>query len=127
MTMADISAIAESIKGLTLMEAADLVKQLEEDLGVSAAAAVGVVQAGGAGGPAEEAEEQTEFDVILTGAGANKIKTIKAVREITGLGLKEAKDLVDSAPKAVREAVTKQEADEVKDKLAAAGAEVEIK
>jgi len=127
MTMADISAIAESIKGLTLMEAADLVKQLEEDLGVSAAAAVAVAAVGGAGGPAEEAEEQTEFDVILTGAGANKIKTIKAVREITGLGLKEAKDLVDSAPKAVKEAVTKQEADEVKGKLAAAGAEVEIK
>ena len=125
--MADISAIAESIKGLTLMEAADLVKQLEEDLGVSAAAAVAVAAVGGAGGPAEEAEEQTEFDVILTGAGANKIKTIKAVREITGLGLKEAKDLVDSAPKAVKEAVTKQEADEVKGKLAAAGAEVEIK
>ena len=125
--MADISAIAESIKGLTLMEAADLVKQLEEDLGVSAAAAVGVVQGGGAGGPAEEVEEQTEFDVILTGAGANKIKTIKAVREITGLGLKEAKDLVDSAPKAVKEAVTKQEADEIKGKLAEAGAEVEVK
>ena len=125
--MADISAIAESIKGLTLMEAADLVKQLEEDLGVSAAAAVGVVQGGGAGGPAEEVEEQTEFDVILTGPGANKIKTIKAVREITGLGLKEAKDLVDSAPKAVKEAVTKQEADEIKGKLAEAGAEVEVK
>lgn len=125
--MADISAIAESIKGLTLMEAADLVKQLEADLGVSAAAAVGVVQGGGAGGPAEEVEEQTEFDVILTGPGANKIKTIKAVREITGLGLKEAKDLVDSAPKAVKEAVTKQEADEIKGKLAEAGAEVEVK
>ncbi len=125
--MADISAIAESIKGLSLMEAADLVKQLEEDLGVSAAAAVAVAPGAGAGGPAEAAEEQTEFDVILTGPGANKIKTIKAVREITGLGLKEAKDLVDSAPKAVKEAATKEEADEVKTKLADAGAEVEIK
>ncbi len=125
--MADISAIAESIKGLSLMEAADLVKQLEEDLGVSAAAAVAVAPGAGAGGPAEAAEEQTEFDVILTGPGANKIKTIKAVREITGLGLKEAKNLVDSAPKAVKEAATKEEAEEVKTKLADAGAEVEIK
>lgn len=125
--MADISAIAESIKGLTLMEAADLVKQLEEDLGVSAAAAVVAAPGAAAGGPAEEAAEQTEFDVVLTGAGANKIKTIKAVREITGLGLKEAKDFVDSAPKAVKEAVSKEEAEEVKEKLAAVGAEAEVK
>ena len=124
--MADISAIAESIKGLTLMEAAGLVKQLEEDLGVSAAAAA-VAVAPGAGGPAVEEVEQTEFDVILTGAGANKIRTIKAVREITGLGLKEAKDLVDSAPKAVKEGATKEEAEEVRTKLADAGAEVEVK
>ncbi len=125
--MADISVIAESIKGLTLMEAADLVKKLEEDLGVSAAAAVAAVPGVADGGSAEAAAEQTEFAVVLTGHGANKIKTIKAIREITGLGLKEAKDFVDSAPKPVKEGVTKEEAEEIKDKLAAVGAEVEIK
>ena len=125
--MADISAIAESIKGLTLMEAADLVKKLEEDLGVSAAAAAVAAAPAAAGGGAEEAAEQTEFAVVLTGFGANKIKTIKAVREVTGLGLKEAKDFVDSAPKAIKEGVTKEEAEEIRAKLADAGAEVEVK
>lgn len=125
--MADVSAIAESIKGLTLMEAADLVKKLEEDLGVSAAAAAVAAAPAAAAGAAEEAAEQTEFSVVLTGFGANKIKTIKAVREVTGLGLKEAKDFVDSAPKAVKEGVNKEEAEEIREKLAAAGAEVEVK
>lgn len=125
--MADVNAIAESIKGLTLMEAADLVKKLEEDMGVSAAAAAVAAAPAAAAGAAEEAAEQTEFSVVLTGFGANKIKTIKAVREVTGLGLKEAKDFVDSAPKAVKEGVNKEEAEEIREKLAAAGAEVEVK
>lgn len=124
--MADIGAIAESIKGLTLMEAADLVKKLEEELGVSAAAAV-VAAPAAAGGPEEAVEEQTEFTVELKGAGAQKIKVIKAVREITGLGLKEAKDLVDAAPKAVKESVPKEEAEQIRAKLADVGAEVEVK
>ncbi len=125
--MADIGAIAESIKGLTLMEAAELVKKLEDELGVSAAAAVAAVPAAAAGGAEEAAEEQTEFTVVLTGPGPQKIKAIKAVREITGLGLKEAKDLVDSAPKAVKENVPKEEAEQVRAKLADVGAEVEVK
>lgn len=125
--MADVSAIAESIKGLTLMEAADLVKKLEEDLGVSAAAAAVAAAPAAAAGAAEQAAEQTEFSVVLTAFGANKIKTIKAVREVTGLGLKEAKDFVDSAPKAVKEGVNKEEAEEIRAKLADAGAEVEVK
>lgn len=124
--MADIGAIAESIKGLTLMEAADLVKKLEEELGVSAAAAVAAAPAA-AGGAEEAVEEQTEFTVELKGAGAQKIKVIKAVREITGLGLKEAKDLVDAAPKAVKESVPKDEAEQIRAKLADVGAEVEVK
>jgi len=124
--MADIAAIAESIKGLTLMEAADLVKKLEEELGVSAAAAV-VAAPAAAGGAEEAVEEQTEFTVELKGAGAQKIKVIKAVREITGLGLKEAKDLVDAAPKAVKESVPKEEAEQIRAKLADVGAEVEVK
>ncbi len=124
--MADIGAIAESIKGLTLMEAADLVKKLEEELGVSAAAAV-VAAPAAAGGAEEAVEEQTEFTVELKGAGAQKIKVIKAVREITGLGLKEAKDLVDAAPKAVKESVPKEEAEQIRAKLADVGAEVEVK
>lgn len=124
--MADIGAIAESIKGLTLMEAADLVKKLEEELGVSAAAAVAAAPAA-AGGAEEAVEEQTEFTVELKGAGAQKIKVIKAVREITGLGLKEAKDLVDAAPKAVKESVPKEEAEQIRAKLADVGAEVEVK
>ena len=125
--MADIGAIAESIKGLTLMEAADLVKKLEEELGVSAAAAVAAVPVATGSATEEAAEEQTEFAVVLTGAGSQKIKVIKAVREITGLGLKEAKDLVDSAPKPVKENVPKEEAEQVRAKLADVGAEVEVK
>lgn len=117
--------IVETLKGMTLMEVADLVKELEDTFGVSAAAPVAVVAAPGAA--AEAAEEKTEFDVMLTDVGANKINVIKEVRAITTLGLKEAKDLVESAPKAVKEGVTKEEADEVKKKLEAAGAKVEIK
>ncbi len=125
--MADIGAITESIKGLTLMEAAELVKKLEEELGVSAAAAVVAPQAGASDGSAEEVAEQTEFTVMLTGIGSQKIKVIKAVREITGLGLKEAKDLVDSTPTAVKENIPKEEADQIGAKLADVGAEFEVK
>lgn len=125
--MADIGAIAESIKGLTLMEAADLVKKLEDELGVSAATAVAAAPVAAAGDAAEAAAEQTEFTVELKAAGAQKIKVIKAVREISGLGLKEAKDLVDSAPKPVKEGVSKEEAEELRAKLADVGAEVEVK
>ncbi|MYB50640.1 MAG: 50S ribosomal protein L7/L12 [Acidobacteriia bacterium] len=125
--MADIGAITESIKGLTLMEAAELVKKLEEELGVSAAAAVVASPAAAADGGAEEAAVQTEFTVMLTGIGSQKIKVIKAVREITGLGLKEAKDLVDSTPAAVKENVPKEEADQIGAKLADVGAEFEVK
>ena len=124
--MADIGAIAESIKGLTLMEAADLVKKLEEELGVSAAAAVAAVPAGAGAAAEEEAEEQTEFTVVLKSFGKAKIKVIKAVREITSLGLKEAKDLVDAAPKPVRENIPKEEAEQIRDKLQDVGAEVEV-
>ncbi len=124
--MADIAAIAESIKGLTLMEAADLVKKLEDELGVSAAGAVAAIPAGGAAGAEDEPEEQTEFTVMLKSFGKAKIKVIKEVRAITGLGLKEAKDLVDQAPKPVKEAVPKDEAEQVRDRLAGVGAEVEI-
>ena len=123
--MADINAIIEAIKGLTILELNDLVKAVEEEFGVSAAAPVGVAVAGGAAAPA--AEEKTEFDVILTGAGANKLAVIKVVREITGLGLKDAKDLVESAPKAIKEGVSKETAEEIKSKLEAAGAVVELK
>ena len=123
--MADLEAIASNLSELTVMEAADLVKVLEEKWGVSAAAPVAVAAAGT---PAAEAEEEkTEFDVILTAVGDKKINVIKAVREVTSLGLKEAKDLVDSAPKAIKEAVTKAEAEEVKKKFEEAGAQVEIK
>jgi large subunit ribosomal protein L7/L12 len=125
--MADIGAITESIKGLTLMEAAELVKKLEEELGVSAAAAVVAAPTGSSDGNAEEAAEQTEFTVMLTGIGSQKIKVIKAVREITGLGLKEAKDLVDSTPTAVKENIPKEEADQIGAKLADVGAEFEVK
>ena len=125
--MADLEKIAEDLSALTVLEAAELSKLLEEKWGVSAAAApVAVAVAGGdAGGAA--AEEKTEFDVVLTTAGASKINVIKEVRAITGLGLKEAKDLVESAPKAVKEAVSKDEAEEIKKKLEEAGATVEIK
>ena len=127
--MADINAIAEQIQGLTLLEAAELVKVLEAKLGVSAAAAAPMmVTAGGGAAPAAEAtEEKTEFTVILTATGASKINVIKVVREVTSLGLKEAKDLVDGAPKPIKENVSKQEAEELKKKFTEAGATVEIK
>jgi large subunit ribosomal protein L7/L12 len=126
--MADINAIAEQIQGLTLLEASQLVKLLEEKLGVSAAAAtVAAAPAGGGAAAAPAAEEKTEFTVILTAAGANKINVIKVVREITSLGLKEAKDLVDGAPKPVKEGITKDEAEAMKKKFVDAGASVEVK
>ena len=127
--MADINAIAEQIQGLSLLEAAQLVKVLEEKLGVSAAAAsVAVAPAGGGGAAAAPAaEEKTEFNVILVSPGSNKINVIKAVREVTSLGLKEAKDLVDGAPKTVKEGVSKEEAETIKKKFADAGATVEVK
>ena len=130
--MADINAIAEQIQGLTLLEASQLVKLLEEKLGVSAAAASVAVAAPGAGGgagaaAAPAAEEKTEFTVILTAAGANKINVIKAVREVTSLGLKEAKDLVDGAPKPIKEGINKDEAEAIKKKFTDAGATVEVK
>ncbi len=127
--MADLQKIAEEIQGLTLLEAAELVKVLETKLGVSAAAAAPVMVAagGGAAQAAEAAEEKTEFTVLLTSAGASKINVIKAVREVTSLGLKEAKDLVDSAPKPIKENVSKQEAEDLKKKFTDAGATVEIK
>jgi large subunit ribosomal protein L7/L12 len=125
--MADINVIADQIQGLTLLEASSLVKMLEEKLGVSAAAAAVAVAAPAGGGGAAAAEEKTEFTVVLKSAGANKINVIKAVREITSLGLKEAKDLVDGAPKTVKEGVTKDEAEAMKKKFTEAGAEVEIK
>ena len=120
-----ITAIIEELKGLTVLELSELVHAVEDEFGVSAAAAVAV--AGPADGGAAAAAEQTEFDVVLKGAGGNKIAVIKVVREITGLGLKEAKALVDGAPKALKEAVSKEEADEIKSKVEAAGAEVEVK
>ena len=121
-----ITNILEEIKTLTILELADLVKAVEEEFGVSAAAPVGVVAvAGAAAAPA--AEEKTEFDVILTGFGDKKLNVIKAVREITGLGLKEAKDMVEGCPKAVKEGVSKEDAEKVKTELEAAGATVEIK
>jgi large subunit ribosomal protein L7/L12 len=126
--MADINAIAEQIQGLTLLEASQLVKLLEEKLGVSAAAAAPVAAAGGAAAAAAPAvEEKTEFTVVLTGAGPNKINVIKAVREVTSLGLKEAKDLVDGAPKPVKEGVSKDEAATIAKKFTDAGATVEVK
>ncbi len=127
--MADLQQLEDQIVGLSLLDAAQLVKKLEERLGVSAAAAAPVMMAGGAGGAAAAApaEEKTEFTVILTGAGANKINVIKAVREVTSLGLKEAKDLVDGAPKPIKENVSKEEAETIKKKFTEAGATVEIK
>src|SRR3954464_2297658 len=125
--MADINGIAEQIQGLTLLEASQLVKMLEEKLGVSAAAAsVAAAPAGGAAAAAP-VEEKTEFTVVLTAAGANKINVIKAVREVTSLGLKEAKDLVDGAPKPIKEGVNKDEAEAIKKKFTDAGATVEVK
>ena len=127
--MADINAIAEQIQGLTLLEASQLVKLLEEKLGVSAAAAAPVMVAGGGGAAAAApaAEEKTEFTVVLVAAGANKINVIKAVREVTSLGLKEAKDLVEGAPQNVVEGVSKEAAADAKAKLEAEGATVEVK
>ena len=126
--MADINAIADQIQGLTLLEASQLVKMLEEKLGVSAAAAAPVAAAAGCGAAAAPVvEEKTEFNVILTAAGANKINVIKAVREVTSLGLKEAKDLVDGAPKAIKEGVSKEEAATIAKKFTDAGATVEVK
>lgn len=124
--MADLAKLVDELSALTVMEAADLSKMLEEKWGVSAAAAVAVA-AGGAAAGAAAAEEKDEFDVILAEAGANKINVIKEVRAITGLGLKEAKDLVDGAPKTVKEGVAKAEAEEMKKKLEEAGAKVELK
>ena len=126
--MADINAIAEQIQGLTLLEAANLVKMLEEKLGVSAAAAsVAAAPAAGAAAAAPVVEEKTEFNVVLTAVGANKINVIKVVREVTSLGLKEAKDLVDGAPKAVKEGVSKDEAATISKKFVDVGATVEVK
>jgi large subunit ribosomal protein L7/L12 len=125
-----VETILEEIKGLTLLEASDLVKKMEEAFGVSAAAAAPVMMAGGAAGggaAAGPAEEKTEFSVVLTEVGANKINVIKAVREVTSLGLKEAKDLVDGAPKTVKEGVNKDEAATIKKKFEDAGAKVDIK
>ncbi len=128
--MADLQALEEQIVGLSLLDAAQLVKRLEEKLGVSAAAAAPVVMAGGGAGAAAGAapvEEKTEFTVVLKEVGANKINVIKAVREVTSLGLKEAKDLVDGAPKPVKEGVSKEEAENIKKKFTEAGATVEVK
>jgi large subunit ribosomal protein L7/L12 len=128
--MADLQQLEDQIVGLSLLDAAQLVKRLEEKLGVSAAAAAPVVVAGGgagAGAAAAPAEEKTEFTVVLKEVGANKINVIKAVREVTSLGLKEAKDLVDGAPKTVKEGVSKEEAENIKKKFTEAGATVEVK
>ena len=125
--MADLAKIADELSNLTVMEAAELSKILEEKWGVSAAAPVAVAAAGGAAGGDAPAEEKDEFDVVLTEAGAQKINVIKEVRGITGLGLKEAKDLVEGAPKPVKEGAPKAEAEEIKAKLEAAGAKVELK
>jgi large subunit ribosomal protein L7/L12 len=128
--MADLQQLEESIVGLSLLDAAQLVKKLEERLGVSAAAAAPVMMAAGAGaaaGAAPAAEAQTEFTVVLKDVGAKKIEVIKAVREVTSLGLKEAKDLVDGAPKTIKEGVSKEDAENIKKKFADAGATVEVK
>ena len=127
--MADVNAILDQIKSLTLLEAAQLVKGIEEAFGVSAAAAAvaAAPAAGGGAAAAPAAEEKTEFTVVLTAAGANKINVIKAVREVTNLGLKEAKDLVDGAPKTIKEGVNKEEAETIRKKFADAGASVEVK
>jgi len=119
--------LMEEIKTLTVLELADLVKALEEEFGVSAAAPVAAAAGPAAAAAAPEVEEKTEFDVIITGAGEKKLDVIKVVRELTSLGLKEAKDLVESAPKAIKEGATKDEANEIKTKLEAAGASVELK
>jgi large subunit ribosomal protein L7/L12 len=125
--MSKVETILEEIKGLTLLEASDLVKKLEDAFGVSAAAATVVAGGGGAAAAAAPAEEKTEFTVVLTDVGGNKINVIKAVREVTSLGLKEAKDLVDGAPKTVKEGVSKDEAAAIKKKFEEAGAKVDVK
>lgn len=125
--MADLSKIVEDLSSLTVLEAAELAKMLEEKWGVSAAAAVAVAAAPGAGGGGAAAEEKTEFTVVLASAGDKKIEVIKEVRALTGLGLKEAKDLVEGAPQNVKENVSKQEAEEIKKKLEEAGASVQVK
>ena len=125
--MADLQKIADDLSSLTVLEAAELTKILEEKWGVSAAAPVAVAAAGGGAGDAAAAEEKTEFDVVLTGAGDKKINVIKEVRAITSLGLKEAKDLVEGAPKPVKEGVDKEEAEKIKKQLEDAGASVELK
>jgi large subunit ribosomal protein L7/L12 len=125
--MAKVETILEEIKGLTLLEASDLVKKMEEAFGVSAAAATVVAAGGGGAAAAAPAEEKTEFSVVLTEVGGNKINVIKAVREVTSLGLKEAKDLVDGAPKTVKEGVSKDEAATIKKKFEDVGAKVEVK
>ncbi len=125
--MADLAKIVDELSGLTVLEAAELSKMLEEKWGVSAAAPVAVAAAGAAGGAAAAAEEKTAFDVILASAGAQKINVIKVVRELTGLGLKEAKDLVEGAPKPVKAGVSKEDAEGMKKKLTEAGATVEVK
>src|SRR4051812_1973454 len=125
--MADLAKIVEDLSALTVLEAAELSKMLEEKWGVSAAAPVAVAAAGGAAGPAVVEEEKTEFDVMLMEAGANKINVIKEVRAITGLGLKEAKDLVEGAPKPIKEAVSKDEAAKIKETIEKAGAKVTVK
>ena len=125
--MSKTAEILEAVKGLTVLELAELVKAFEEEFGVSAAAPVAVAAAPGAAAPGAAAAEQTEFDVILASAGGSKINVIKVVREVTGLGLKEAKDLVDNAPKAIKEKVSKEDAEAVKAKLTEAGATVEVK
>ncbi|HHT63486.1 MAG: 50S ribosomal protein L7/L12 [Bacillota bacterium] len=126
--MSKVAEILEAVKGMTVLELAELVKAFEEEFGVSAAAPVAVAAApAAAGAPAEAAQEQSEFDVILTSAGDKKINVIKVVREITALGLKEAKELVDGAPKPVKEKVSKEEAESIKAKLVEAGASVELK
>jgi len=125
--MADLAKLVDDLSGLTVLEAAELSKMLEEKWGVSAAAPVAVAAAGAAGGAAAAAEEKTAFDVILASAGAQKINVIKVVRELTGLGLKEAKDLVEGAPKPVKTGVSKEEAETMKKKLTEAGATAEVK
>ena len=122
-----LDKLYNELSGLTVLEVAELVKLLEDKWGVSAAAAMPMMMAGGPAAPVAEVEEKTEFDAILTDAGAQKINVIKEVRAITGLGLKEAKDLVEAAPKAIKEAVSKSEAEDIKKKVEAAGAKVEIK
>lgn len=122
-----VTQLIEDVKGLTVLELSELVKALEEEFGVSAAAPMAMMAAPAAGGAAEEVEEKTDFDVILSAAGDQKIKVIKVVRELTGLGLKEAKALVDEAPKPIKEAATKEEADDIKAKIEEVGGSVEVK